>query len=121
MHIDIDPAEIHKNKAAHVPVCADVRPALQMLNRLLAEQPLDQSQVGAPALVRGKSPPGAKEMRGGCLMVGPLDNPPPPPYSATAFALCHALTTLPPACPPLPRLPACLPRCCTAAVVHLGV
>ena len=30
VHIDIDPAEIHKNKHAHVPVCADSRQALQV-------------------------------------------------------------------------------------------
>lgn len=30
VHIDIDPAEIHKNKEAHVPICADVKPALQV-------------------------------------------------------------------------------------------
>jgi hypothetical protein len=47
VHIDIDPAEIDKNKDAHVPVCSDIKPALQGLNRLLAEQPIDQSKVGA--------------------------------------------------------------------------
>ena len=41
MHIDIDPAEIHKNKEAHIPVCADVRPALRILNSVLAETPLE--------------------------------------------------------------------------------
>lgn len=45
VHIDIDPAEIDKNKDAHVPVCSDIKPALQGLNRLLAEQPIDQSKV----------------------------------------------------------------------------
>lgn len=29
VHIDIDPAEICKNKEAHVMVCADTRPALK--------------------------------------------------------------------------------------------
>ena len=29
VHIDIDPAEICKNKEAHVMVCSDTRPALQ--------------------------------------------------------------------------------------------
>ena len=45
MHIDIDPAEIDKNKEAHIPVCSDIKPALQMLNRMLAEAPLDLSGV----------------------------------------------------------------------------
>ena len=29
VHIDIDPAEINKNKEAHVMVCSDTRPALR--------------------------------------------------------------------------------------------
>jgi len=41
VHIDVDPAEIHKNKHAHVPLCSDVKPALRILNRLLAAEPLD--------------------------------------------------------------------------------
>ncbi|EFN51096.1 hypothetical protein CHLNCDRAFT_33230 [Chlorella variabilis] len=43
VHIDIDPAEIHKNKDAHIPVCADIKPALQILNRLLSQTPMDRS------------------------------------------------------------------------------
>ncbi|KAL6130332.1 hypothetical protein ACLB2K_068712 [Fragaria x ananassa] len=35
VHIDIDSAEIGKNKQPHVSVCADVKPALQGLNRIL--------------------------------------------------------------------------------------
>ena len=31
VHIDIDPAEISKNKEAHLPVVADARPAIQVL------------------------------------------------------------------------------------------
>ena len=30
VHIDIDPAEINKNKHSHVTVCADARPSLQV-------------------------------------------------------------------------------------------
>eukprot|EP00198_Chlamydomonas_reinhardtii_P005832 XP_001695168.1 acetolactate synthase, large subunit [Chlamydomonas reinhardtii] len=40
VHIDIDAAEISKNKTAHVPVCGDVKQALSHLNRLLAAEPL---------------------------------------------------------------------------------
>lgn len=40
VHVDIDPAEIHKNKFAHIPLCADVALAVRALNRLLAEQPV---------------------------------------------------------------------------------
>ncbi len=29
VHIDIDPAEINKNKHSHITVCADARPSLQ--------------------------------------------------------------------------------------------
>ncbi|KAI7837667.1 hypothetical protein COHA_008528 [Chlorella ohadii] len=59
VHIDIDPAEvrgrvwpccsplpIHKNKDAHIPICSDVKPALQMLNRAMAENPVDRSHYG---------------------------------------------------------------------------
>eukprot|EP00877_Chromochloris_zofingiensis_P001540 jgi/Chrzof1/11387/Cz05g34270.t1 len=46
VHIDIDPAEIHKNKHAHIPICADVRPALRILNRLLEADPVDKAQYG---------------------------------------------------------------------------
>ncbi len=35
--------EIHKNKHAHIPVCADVGAALNMLNRLLAQETFDKS------------------------------------------------------------------------------
>jgi TPP-dependent trihydroxycyclohexane-1,2-dione (THcHDO) dehydratase len=30
VHVDIDPAEINKNKASHVTVCADARPSLKV-------------------------------------------------------------------------------------------
>ncbi|KAK9113443.1 hypothetical protein Syun_020240 [Stephania yunnanensis] len=38
VHIDIDPAEIGKNKQPHVSLCADVKAALQGMNRLLKER-----------------------------------------------------------------------------------
>lgn len=44
VHIDIDPAEIDKNKAAHIPICADVKPALQMLNKMLEQDPIKPEQ-----------------------------------------------------------------------------
>ncbi|KAK2079712.1 Agglutinin-like protein 1 precursor [Prototheca wickerhamii] len=44
VHIDIDPAEIHKNKEAHIPLFADVRPALQGLNHLLQRHPVDKAR-----------------------------------------------------------------------------
>lgn len=47
VHIDIDPAEIHKNKTAHIPICSDVKPALRMLNRLLEADPVDPSHTAA--------------------------------------------------------------------------
>lgn len=30
IHVDIDPAEINKNKASHITLCADARPTLQV-------------------------------------------------------------------------------------------
>jgi acetolactate synthase-1/2/3 large subunit len=38
VHVDIDPAEINKNKTAHMPVCADVKATLHELNRMIKEQ-----------------------------------------------------------------------------------
>eukprot|EP00891_Asterochloris_glomerata_P005096 jgi/Astpho2/5096/fgenesh1_pm.00073_%23_2_t len=40
VHIDIDPAEINKNKQTHIMVCSDTRPAIKGINSLLAQQPL---------------------------------------------------------------------------------
>lgn len=42
VHIDIDPAEISKNKEAHVPICSDVKPALSRLNALIRQYGLHQ-------------------------------------------------------------------------------
>jgi acetolactate synthase-1/2/3 large subunit len=44
VHVDIDPAEIHKNKHAHIPLCADVKPALSILNAMLADAPVPKGQ-----------------------------------------------------------------------------
>eukprot|EP00887_Chlorella_sp_A99_P007132 scaffold2.g7132.t1 len=44
VHIDIDPAEIHKNKEAWIPIISDIKPALQMLNKALAASPVDKAQ-----------------------------------------------------------------------------
>src|SRR5207253_2134776 len=38
VHIDIDPSEINKNKAAHIPIVGDVRTALDDLLALLDEE-----------------------------------------------------------------------------------
>ncbi|KAK9066402.1 hypothetical protein SSX86_013724 [Deinandra increscens subsp. villosa] len=38
VHIDIDPAEIGKNKQPHVSVCGDIKMALQGLNKILEEK-----------------------------------------------------------------------------------
>ena len=37
VHVDIDPAEISKNKEAHIPVNSDVKPALARLNTLIKQ------------------------------------------------------------------------------------
>ncbi|KAG2450930.1 hypothetical protein HYH02_004203 [Chlamydomonas schloesseri] len=47
VHIDIDAAEISKNKTAHVPVCGDVKQALTHLNRMLAAEPLPADKWAA--------------------------------------------------------------------------
>ncbi|KAF5803861.1 Acetolactate synthase 1 [Helianthus annuus] len=38
VHIDIDPAEIGKNKQPHVSICGDIKVALQGLNKILEEK-----------------------------------------------------------------------------------
>ena len=42
MHIDVDPAEINKNKEAHIPMCTETRPALAALNKGLDAAPLPE-------------------------------------------------------------------------------
>lgn len=42
VHIDVDPAEINKNKEAHIPMCTETRPALAALNKGLDEAPLEE-------------------------------------------------------------------------------
>jgi acetolactate synthase-1/2/3 large subunit len=46
VHIDIDPSEINKNKAAHVPIVGDVRDALQDMLTLLDEEPATAPRPG---------------------------------------------------------------------------
>jgi len=40
VHIDVDPAEINKNKEAHIPMCTFTKPALAALNAGLEAAPL---------------------------------------------------------------------------------
>jgi acetolactate synthase-1/2/3 large subunit len=42
VHVDIDASELNKNKAAHIPVCSDVKYALTHLNKIV-EPPEDMS------------------------------------------------------------------------------
>jgi acetolactate synthase-1/2/3 large subunit len=37
VHVDIDASELNKNKAAHIPVCSDVKYALAELNKIVEE------------------------------------------------------------------------------------
>lgn len=48
VHIDIDPSEINKNKAAHLPIFGDVRQALQDLLQLMDEQDRRDKPGGSP-------------------------------------------------------------------------
>jgi acetolactate synthase-1/2/3 large subunit len=47
VHIDIDPSEINKNKAAHFPIHGDVKHALRELLQMLDEQPLTSGSTYA--------------------------------------------------------------------------
>lgn len=35
IHVDIDPSELNKNKAAHIPVCSDVKYAMHEINKIV--------------------------------------------------------------------------------------
>jgi acetolactate synthase-1/2/3 large subunit len=43
VHIDVDPSEINKNKAAHIPIVSDIKFALQELNKIV-EAPEDLTE-----------------------------------------------------------------------------
>ncbi|XP_073385380.1 LOW QUALITY PROTEIN: acetolactate synthase 2, chloroplastic-like [Physcomitrium patens] len=47
VHIDIDPAEIGKNKQPHISICADVQLALAGLNKLIKEGPAERPDFSA--------------------------------------------------------------------------
>ncbi len=47
IHVDIDPAEIGKNRAADVPIVGDVKRVLSRLNKVLAELPARDSRLAA--------------------------------------------------------------------------
>ncbi|XP_024386701.1 acetolactate synthase 3, chloroplastic [Physcomitrium patens] len=47
VHIDIDPAEIGKNKQPHISICADVQLALAGLNKLIKEGPATRPSFSA--------------------------------------------------------------------------
>ncbi len=42
VHIDIDPSEINKNRKVHLPIISDLREALEKLNAILADRPLEK-------------------------------------------------------------------------------
>lgn len=44
VHVDVDPAEIHKNKTAHIPLCADAGETLRLLNMMLDAGPVVESR-----------------------------------------------------------------------------
>lgn len=41
VHIDVDPSELNKNKAAHFPIHSDLRHALRLMNEMLAEKEIN--------------------------------------------------------------------------------
>jgi acetolactate synthase I/II/III large subunit len=49
VHIDIDPSELNKNKAAHLPIVGDIRQAIVDLTALLEEQPAANGERAARA------------------------------------------------------------------------
>src|SRR5579875_2620935 len=57
IHIDIDPSEINKNKAAHLPIFGDVREALKDLLQLMDEQEASGASQRPGAGNRGVNTP----------------------------------------------------------------
>ena len=49
IHVDIDPAEIGKNRTPEVPIVGDVKRVLGKLNKLLAENPAAPAETLAAA------------------------------------------------------------------------
>eukprot|EP00193_Tetraselmis_chui_P010560 CAMPEP_0177775284 /NCGR_PEP_ID=MMETSP0491_2-20121128/14006_1 /TAXON_ID=63592 /ORGANISM="Tetraselmis chuii, Strain PLY429" /LENGTH=672 /DNA_ID=CAMNT_0019293815 /DNA_START=130 /DNA_END=2148 /DNA_ORIENTATION=+ len=47
VHVDVDPAEINKNKESHITICADIKPVLQILNSLAGDSPLPDAHFSA--------------------------------------------------------------------------
>ena len=47
VHVDVDPAEINKNKEAHIPMCTTTKAALAALVAALDARPLADGQYGA--------------------------------------------------------------------------
>ena len=47
VHVDVDPAEINKNKEAHIPMCTTTKAALAALVAALDARPLVDGQYGA--------------------------------------------------------------------------
>src|SRR5207244_13375573 len=46
VHIDVDPSELNKNKAAHFPIHSDLRHALRVMNDLLAQDGAANGRFG---------------------------------------------------------------------------
>ena len=53
IHVDIDPAEIGKNRAPDLPIVGDVKRVLAKLNKLLAETRPDAANADADARAPG--------------------------------------------------------------------
>jgi acetolactate synthase-1/2/3 large subunit len=55
VHVDSDPAEIHKNKEAHIPIIADLREVLAALNQAVTDGDLPEMQDWWAQLKQWKS------------------------------------------------------------------
>lgn len=51
VHIDIDAAELNKNKRAHLPVVGDIKDALTRLNAMIAKRPLQKKYTAWQAQI----------------------------------------------------------------------
>ncbi len=54
VHVDVDPSEIHKNKEAHIPIVADLKPVLRELNDTMTDDDLPDLEEWANKVAQWK-------------------------------------------------------------------
>jgi len=55
VHVDLDPSEIHKNKAAHIPIVADLKKTLQALNAMVEDDDIPDVSAWSKQIAEWKA------------------------------------------------------------------